>query len=87
MKFNIRKEESNFAFTLYHSSHELLFTMGKGADICIYKEENKTECYCIPSSYDYQGLENVLVGKKGQTSPFTVKKIVVLQMENDNEDI
>ena len=87
MKFDMKEEDKEYTFVLYPSNHELLFSMGKGEDICIYKENNKTSCYCTPLSYDYRGLDDVLVGKKGSSNPFTVKKITVLQMEIESDSL
>ena len=78
-KFDIKSEEIGWAFTLYKQEWELLFIIG-GGDICIKKDNYKTECYCHQLSFNYQGVRNVLVGKEGRENTFEVKRIQVWQM-------
>ena len=42
----------------------------------------KNECFCDPDVFDYpEGKENILIGKIGENNKFTVKRIIVIQME------
>ena len=84
IKIDMNKESMNIAFTLYKKEHRMLFAIGEGNDICIMKENNKNKCYCQPKSFNYsKGKENVLTGKIGMFNSFQVKRILVIQMEED----
>ena len=54
-----------------------LFVIGNG-DILIKKRDKKTECSCKQSSFEYNGKENVLIGRKGM---FEVKNIEVIGLQ------
>ena len=69
---------------MYDYKNEILFDFGE-SDICIKKEKNKNECYCEQDAFDYQGNDNVFVGKEGSGNPFTVKRIQVWQMYETEE--
>ena len=82
IKMDIKKEESKFSFTLYEKECEILFTVGRGHDISIWKQNYKNQCWCEPESFNYpEGKENILVGKIGMKKYFEVKRFVVIQME------
>ena len=57
-----------------------MFSVGGGNDISIDKKNESTGS-CIQSSYDYKGHSNVLTGKCGEDNLFTVKRILVIQMQ------
>ena len=73
------------AFTLYKKNWGVLFSIGRGNDICIKKENYKTKCYCNPLSFDYGNEPNCLIGGTGEEKPFTVKRIQVLQLRETEE--
>ena len=77
-RFEIK--DSQKAFYLGSSSDVDLFGMGSGYDLCLRKENTKSQCCCYQSySFYYNGSSNALVGK----SPFntiTLKQFHVLQM-------
>ena len=80
MKFNIKKDKKDKAFYLCHKSDSLnrLFEIGND-DIRIYKQNIKSSIYQNENSaFNYQGIENALIGKTGGFSP---KRIMVFQME------
>ena len=78
MKFKIKKNE---AFYLYNKSNWNLFQIGF-ADIYIHKQNRKSFVYQNDrSSFDYQGIENALIGKTGYNSLFEPKRILVIQMK------
>ncbi|BFU25907.1 trichohyalin, putative [Entamoeba histolytica] len=75
-KFDIK--ESEYAFGLYNKSDDCLFVFGNGDDICVCKENNKTESRCSQQdSFEYEGISNALCGKKY----FTPKRIIVIEMK------
>ncbi|GAB1220411.1 hypothetical protein ENUP19_0053G0002 [Entamoeba nuttalli] len=74
MKFDIILPEC--AFKIYNQSNYHLFSFGNGGDIDVYKENIKTESYCIQYSFEYEGIENALCGKYN----FTPKRIIVIEM-------
>ncbi|BFU25321.1 predicted protein [Entamoeba histolytica] len=76
-KFDIKQPED--AFCLYNQSHDFLFAFG-GNDICVYKEDNKTESYCYQDSFEYEGITKALCGKQ-HPERFTPKRIIVIEMK------
>ena len=52
-------------------------------DILIYKQNRKSSIYQNEySPFDYQGIENALIGKTGwPESRFSTKRIMVFQMK------
>ena len=58
IKINIKKEDSNWAFTLYEKDNTALFGIGGGHDIGIYKENYKNQCYCKPETFSYPNRKN-----------------------------
>ena len=83
MKIDIKKEDCNWAFSLFKKDIAL-FSIGKG-DILIMKENYKNECYWEQKSFNYpEGKEDILIGKTG-SNEFTVKRIIVIQMEETKE--
>ena len=75
------KKRSKSQFTLYKKQCDILFEIGRGADICIKKEKNKESCYCRAQSFKYpQGKKNILTGKRDFNN-VEVKRIIVIQME------
>ena len=85
MKFEIKPTDKSEAFALYHENESMLFSIGNGFDICIFKEESKHACYCCQQSFDYQGYQKVLVGNESKSYPFTLKRIQVFQMKEINK--
>ena len=80
MKFNIKRKCKTEALKIYPKESKFLFTIGNN-DVCIMKQEYSQRCYCVQSSFDYEGNKHVLVGKENEENPFTVKRIQVWQME------
>ena len=77
MKFDIKKDKKYDAFYLCDKSHFGLFQIGY--DIDIYKQNKKSHILQEErSSFDYQGIENALIGKTGYFWP---KRIKVFQMK------
>ena len=79
-KYDIKPEEKQNAFVLYKNNWGILFSVGGGNDICIRKENHKTECYCKPKSFYYRGNKDILDGKIGKENCFTLQRFVVIQM-------
>ncbi|BFU19131.1 trichohyalin, putative [Entamoeba histolytica] len=79
MKFDIKMPE--YTFWLFKQSHHCLFSFGCGADICVYKENNKTKSFYNQFSFEYEGTKNALCGKGWFTNCFTPKRIIVVQMK------
>ncbi|BFU22989.1 trichohyalin, putative [Entamoeba histolytica] len=77
MKFDIK--EPQFAFCLWNQSHNCLFEFGLG-DICVYKENYKTNSFCQQYSFEYEGISNALCGKQ-HPNRFTTKRIIVIEMK------
>ena len=48
----------------------------------LIKKEKKNECSCKQSSFEYNGKENVLIGRKGM---FELKSIVIFRTITENE--
>ena len=73
----IKKDE---AFGLYDKSYYGLFIIGE-YDIIIFKQNNKSSIYQneYTSSFDYQGIEEALIGRTGWDC-LTTKRILVIQM-------
>ena len=80
-KFDIIEEERNWAFQVYDDTYGILFTVGDGPDICLFKENNKEKSYCKQWSFDYDENEIVLVGKDGKDNTFIPERIRVYQMQ------
>ena len=70
------------AIKISKDKDEDLFIIGRN-DIVIKKSENKNESTCNQTSFNYNGLENALIGKKGT---FEVKSICVIRTMNLHED-
>ena len=80
MKFNIKKDRKDRAFKLFEKSDDRLFLIGNG-DIRIYKQNVLSSInQDIYSSFDYQGIENALIGKTGYGC-FSPKRFLVIQMK------
>ena len=78
--FDIFEQCSDWAFILFKSDLETLFSVGGGCDITIAKQNIANSCSCIQHSFNYRNLQNVLVGKTGDDNSFTIQRIRVLQM-------
>ena len=70
------------AIKIGYDNDEELFTIGYGwvmfgqdGDIVIKKSEKRDRCSCTRKSFDYNGRENPLIGRKGM---FEVKNILVI---------
>ncbi|BFU23673.1 trichohyalin, putative [Entamoeba histolytica] len=74
MKFDIKEQQ--YAFILYNQSHDCLFGIGF-SDILVYKEDKKTNSFCLQHSFEYKGISNALCGKED----FTPKRFIVIEME------
>ncbi|BFU21524.1 predicted protein [Entamoeba histolytica] len=83
-KFDIKQPQ--YAFYLHNQSNDYLFAFGGGLfglfvfgynDICVYKENNKTQSSCNPWSFEYKGISNALCGK----DRFTPKRIIAIEMK------
>ncbi|BFU18168.1 trichohyalin, putative [Entamoeba histolytica] len=72
-KFDIKQPE--FAFCLFNQSYNRLFKFG--SDICVYKENYKTNSSCYQYSFDYKGISDALCGN----NCFTPKRIIVIEMK------
>ena len=78
-KFLINQENVGSAFQLFKPNENILFAIG-GNDICIMKDQIKSSSYCIQRSFEYHGIENVLIGKESDDDNISVKRIQVWQM-------
>ncbi|BFU21668.1 trichohyalin, putative [Entamoeba histolytica] len=80
-KFDIKPRH---AFWLWNQSDDCLFIFGCDGkylnDICVYKENYKTESHCNQYSFEYEGIENALYGKL-YPNRFTPTRIIVIQMK------
>ncbi|BFU24317.1 predicted protein [Entamoeba histolytica] len=76
-KFDIKEPE--YAFKLYNQSDNYLFKFGYG-DIRIFKENDKTQSYCVQDSFEYEGISNALCGKQ-YPKRFTPKRFIVIEMK------
>ncbi|GAB1224869.1 hypothetical protein ENUP19_0223G0022 [Entamoeba nuttalli] len=74
-KFDIKEPE--YAFYLYNQSNNYLFSFGYRHDICVYKENIKTQTYCDQDSFEYKGIQYSLCGKYY----FTPKRFIVIEMK------
>ena len=80
MKFDIKKDVKDYAFWLFEKLDYRLFDIGN-QDIYIKKQNEKSSIYQKEvSSFDYQGIENALIGKTGYGC-FSPKRIMVFQMK------
>ena len=79
-KFGIIEEERIWAFQIYEENYGLLFSVGDGPDICVFKENMKDKSYCKQWSFDYEENDIVLVGKDGKENCFIPTRIRVFQM-------
>ena len=86
MKFEIDYSKRANAFWLFPKDDKQLFGIG-GCDIIINKEEYKNECCCFQFTFQYKQYKDVLIGKQGKTNPFTVKRILVFQMIETEEQL
>ncbi|BFU26481.1 trichohyalin, putative [Entamoeba histolytica] len=77
-KFDIKQPD--YAFYLGIQADNYLFAFGSGADIIVYKENNKTESHCSQHSFSYEGITNALCGKQFPNL-FTPKRIIVIEMK------
>ncbi|BFU25531.1 trichohyalin, putative [Entamoeba histolytica] len=77
-KFDIKIPER--AFLLCKQSNDCLFAFGY-RDICVYKENNKTNSFCLQHSFEYKGIRNALCGKEWPNNYFTPKRIIVIEMK------
>ena len=77
-KFNIIKDK--YAFAVWNDNDEDLFFIGcNGANVKIKKYGNQSRSQvCNQKLFDYEGIENALIGRIGEFKP---KRITVIQME------
>ncbi|BFU21029.1 trichohyalin, putative [Entamoeba histolytica] len=78
MKFDIKIPQN--AFCLFNQSDDRLFEFGFLDDICVCKENNKTQSYCNQYSFEYKGISNALCGKQ-HPNHFTPKRIIIIVIE------
>ena len=86
MSFEIQEDKIGNAFWLFPKEEERLFVVG-GCDISIGKENSKDKCWCYQYSFHYHSMKQILVGKEGPQNPFTVKRILVFQMYETDEQM
>ena len=79
MKFNITEEKSIMAMFLFKESFDAVLSIGEVSDIVIQKQQNKTECSCNQKCFDYNGIENALIGKTDEKNHFEMKQFIALQ--------
>ena len=85
IRCDINMERQETAFRMFDENDDCLFVIGDN-DIVIMKEDLKNECFCEQNSFCYgELLRNLLVGKEGNENCFTVKRIVVVQMNEKSE--
>ena len=89
MKFEIKNTQQGYI--QYDKSEKQLIQLG---DIVLYKYNERDKCYCEQKedTFDYHGIENALCGKKKLMQndeligeEFTLKRIIVIQMEMTEE--
>ena len=95
IKFPIKFDHINSAFSLYSQDSHRLFNVGKGYDICIMKKDSPVKCYCQPLSFNYideiegndKKMKSILRGVTGkeEITRFDPKSIVVIQMKENEE--
>ena len=81
IKYSITPEYAYTSFELSQRSGIGLFTFGNN-DICIMKKNYESDCQCQQSAYNYEGKDNVFIGKQNY---FTLKKLQVWQMIETEE--
>ena len=81
---DIFEESSDWAFMLFKSDMETLFSVGGGCDITIAKQNVCDTCFCVQHSFNYQNMKDLLVGRTGDNNFFTIQRIQVLQMMKTN---
>ena len=79
MRFNLKENKGNNIFKLYDKNISTLFRIGSELDI---KKENNGMGRCEQEEFEYNGLENVLIGYTGD---FRIKRIQVWQMKEIEE--
>ena len=83
-------KDISFGYQLFDNNNTILMKLG---DIIIYKDNNKSSSYCNQTSnYNYHGISNTLCGKinilnnyNQQRDFFTPLRIIVIQMEMNEE--
>ena len=78
-RFKIKYGNKKFAFTLHKSDDPILFCVGSGYDICLYKENVKQNSFCHQFSFTYGSKKNVFIGDS-ETELFIPKSIQVYQL-------
>ena len=71
-------KDIHHSFKIERQWNKTLFIIGN-EDIIIKKSENKNNCSCKQTSFEYYGKQNVLTETK--EGKFEIKKFVVVQME------
>ena len=78
LKYEIKKESSDYAFCLYEKNHSNLFQIG--GDITVIKSGKVLTTNEIKQeAFDYHGTQKSLIGKIGKNA-FKTKSFVVLQL-------
>ena len=79
MKFEIQNLKWG-GYQLWNKSTDILIDLG---NILIYKENMKNSSHCVQREdrFDYHGIEKALSGKIYSRFPFTLKRILVIQMK------
>ena len=70
-----------YAIKIYPMKKDELFVIGDG-DITIYKKEKKEKCFCKLKSYRNVNVKEGLIANRGK---FTVKRICVVQMKDQDD--
>ena len=78
IKYEIK--DVNYGFGLFNSANKRLIGLG---EIKLYKQNDRqcSWCYQHDELYNYHGVEKAICGRTMENEPFTIKRIVVIQME------
>ena len=87
MKYKIKEDDSESAFTLYSSSQRKLFSFGL-FDFAIQRQGNRLECvYCNDiekCSFDYESFSNSLFIESDDEKEYNtvfVKRVIIIQLK------
>ena len=78
-KFDI--SNSCYSFKIWMKSNsEYLFKFGY-EDLGIFKKSYKNGGWTQPTSYNYEGISSALSGKNSYSTPYSMKRFIVIQMK------
>ena len=82
MKFEIKDIRGGYDIKPKSDDVLIQLGLGSGGTIHLKKSSLKSQSYCYQDNdyFDYLGIKNPLIGKPNLT-PFTPKRIVVIQMK------